>query len=377
MGLTLARYQSGGSADILAPVALLSISEALDALSAADPPDQHGAAPFVAVELRGADPSFWRDGRNRLMSAAIDNSAAVVLGVIDSEVDTTQAALIDSFDVLLSPHPGSPTAVDVADVDDAIAVLNAAITASPQASIALVKLLRLTHQASVPAALHAESLTYAMLQTGVTFRRWLSGRPQASPTIEADPAVLVHREDTHLRIQLNRPDRRNALNTTMRDQWYEALQLLLFDTSLDGAVVSGAGPNFSAGGDLDEFGSTPSPAVGHQVRSERSLPELMHRLRDRVRVHLHGTCVGAGIELPAFSQNLLADEATTFRLPEIGFGLVPGAGGTVSVTRRCGRHRAAWMALTGTAIDAPTALRWQLIDRIAPLPSSHRPEAHQ
>jgi enoyl-CoA hydratase/carnithine racemase len=45
-------------------------------------------------------------------------------------------------------------------------------------------------------------------------------------------------------------------------------------------------------------------------------------------------------------------------------GLVPGAGGTVSVPRRIGRHRAAWMMLTGETIDAPTALEWGLVDEL-------------
>ena len=159
-------------------------------------------------------------------------------------------------------------------------------------------------------------------------------------------------------------DRRNALNVDMRDQLVEALTMVDLDRSIDGALLTGRGENFSAGGDLDEFGSTPSPATGHQVRMLRSLPALMHRVSDRVRVHVHGSCIGAGIELPAFAKSVIAHPDATFRLPEIGFGLVPGAGGTVSVTRRCGRHRAAWLALTGATISAEQALRWQLVDRI-------------
>jgi enoyl-CoA hydratase/carnithine racemase len=55
----------------------------------------------------------------------------------------------------------------------------------------------------------------------------------------------------------------------------------------------------------------------------------------------------------------------TFRLPEIAMGLVPGAGGTVSLPRRIGRERTAWLALSGQAIDAPTALDWGLVDTIS------------
>ena len=52
-------------------------------------------------------------------------------------------------------------------------------------------------------------------------------------------------------------------------------------------------------------------------------------------------------------------------LPEVGLGLVPGAGGTVSLPRRIGRHRTARLGLTGERIDAATALEWGLVDRIS------------
>jgi enoyl-CoA hydratase/carnithine racemase len=80
--------------------------------------------------------------------------------------------------------------------------------------------------------------------------------------------------------------------------------------------------------------------------------------------------VGAGIELPAFVGRIVAAPGTAFRLPEIGMGLIPGAGGTVSIPRRIGRWRTLWLALTGDALDVPTALSWGLIDAIEePVPA--------
>ena len=80
---------------------------------------------------------------------------------------------------------------------------------------------------------------------------------------------------------------------------------------------------------------------------------------------MHGSCVGAGVELPAFATRVVARPDASFRLPELGMGLVPGAGGTVSLPRRIGRQRAAWLALTGVPIDVETALSWRLVDAIA------------
>ncbi|MCU1376593.1 MAG: enoyl-CoA hydratase/isomerase family protein, partial [Actinomycetia bacterium] len=100
----------------------------------------------------------------------------------------------------------------------------------------------------------------------------------------------------------------------------------------------------------------------HVIRTTRSAGRLLHALGDRVTVEVHGACVGAGTELAAFGAHVGARNFAFFRLPEVSMGLVPGAGGTVSVTRRIGRHRTAWLALTGARIDVATALAWGLVD---------------
>ena len=80
---------------------------------------------------------------------------------------------------------------------------------------------------------------------------------------------------------------------------------------------------------------------------------------------VHGPCAGAGIELAAFAGTVVAEAGTTFRLPEVGMGLIPGAGGTVSIPRRIGRWRTLYLALTGQPLDVATALAWGLADRRA------------
>ena len=144
----------------------------------------------------------------------------------------------------------------------------------------------------------------------------------------------------------------------------EALALVSEDKTITRTVVQGAGACFSAGGDLDEFGEAGDGAFAHLVRMTRSAASLLHQLRERVEFRLHGACVGAGIELPAFSNHIVAATDSFFQLPEVAFGLIPGAGGTVSVLRRIGRHRTAFMALSNQRVDAETALAWGLIDAI-------------
>jgi enoyl-CoA hydratase len=176
----------------------------------------------------------------------------------------------------------------------------------------------------------------------------------------------MQRSGDRLHLALNRPARRNAFSAAMRDALVEGLLLAEQDASIAEVILSGVGPAFCSGGDLDEFGSRPDPATAHAVRSSRSASALMARCAKRVRAELHGACVGAGIELPAFASRVVAKEGAFFQLPELALGLVPGAGGTVSLPRRIGRERTAWLALSGERIDAATARRWGLIDEIRP-----------
>ena len=110
--------------------------------------------------------------------------------------------------------------------------------------------------------------------------------------------------------------------------------------------------------------ATPDPATAPAIRTTRSAARLRARCGERVRCQLHGACVGAGIELPAFAARVYAAEDAFFQLPEVAMGLVPGAGGTVSLPRRIGRQRTAGLALSGERIDADTALSWGLVDEI-------------
>ena len=68
--------------------------------------------------------------------------------------------------------------------------------------------------------------------------------------------------------------------------------------------------------------------------------------------------------MAAFARTVVADPGTRIALPEVGLGLIPGAGGTVSVTRRIGRQRTAALALCGRELDAATALAWGLVDEV-------------
>ena len=264
-------------------------------------------------------------------------------------------------------YEGLQQACDVVVAEAAaLGVVLENIRYAPLAAMVLVQVLRVTEHLSVEQALVVESLAYATLQGGPEFRRWLAGRPPpGGPRArDAGPPVVVERDGNSVEIQLNRPGRRNALSIEIRDALCEALGLVVADPSIKTARLSGNGKCFSSGGDLDEFGTAPDPATAHAVRSLRLPAAILVQCAERVEFRLHGACIGAGAELPAFGPRVYATRDAFFQLPEIRLGLIPGAGGCVSIPRRIGRQRTAYMALSAERIDASTALAWGLVDAI-------------
>ncbi|MDP1792730.1 MAG: enoyl-CoA hydratase/isomerase family protein [Acidimicrobiales bacterium] len=233
----------------------------------------------------------------------------------------------------------------------------------PLASAAFAQLMARTPFSSVHDGLVAESEVYSSLQAGPEFAAWRAATPRVDRP-STGPAVLVARQGDELRIELHRPERRNALNVQMRDEWLDALAVAHADPAVR-VVVTGAGPSFCAGGDLDEFGTFPSPEEAHVIRLQRSIGAAIHVIRDRVTFRIHGACYGSGIELPAFAGRVEAAADTRIALPELGLGLIPGAGGTVSITARIGVERMRDLALSRQPIDAATALDWGLVDAVA------------
>ncbi|GAB2964137.1 enoyl-CoA hydratase/isomerase family protein [Amycolatopsis acidiphila] len=296
---------------------------------------------------------------------AMPPSDRIRVGVGTGEPAATSRERAAALDLTLVPLDAADDVHSVRSADPVAdaELLQAAAEANPRAALVLAQVLR-ADGLPVPAALDVESFAYSTLLGGPEFKRWLIKRgPRPLPPPARDP-VLVERAGGLLEITLNRPERRNAYGREVRDALVDALRLAVLDETVDRVLLRGAGPVFSAGGDLDEFGTTPDLATAHFVRTRGGAGRLLHQLADRVEVRLQGSCVGAGVELPAFAGTVTAHPDATFRLPEVGMGLVPGAGGTVSLPRRIGRWRTLYLALSGRALDAATAVRWGLVDAI-------------
>lgn len=269
----------------------------------------------------------------------------------------------------------APDWVDVALGADDIGRLADVVARVPGAAVTLAVLLRQTAMLPTALALAAESAAYSMLQAGPEFADWRESTPVAPDPHGDRPTVVVRRDDGRLHITLHRPHRHNAISTRLRDELYGALMVALVDDSISEIVLDGSGPSFCSGGDLGEFGLRPDPVTAHRTRLTRSPAALIDRLRQRVEVRLHGAAYGGGIEMAAFAGRVVADPGTRIALPEVGLGLIPGAGGTASLTRRIGRQRTAVLGLLGTPVDASTALAWGLVDELREMPAPNAPNA--
>jgi enoyl-CoA hydratase/carnithine racemase len=330
--------------------------------AAAETVSAAAGCPLVTLEVRSAAEARWLDG--------VDITAvpAVVVLVAPDPACLPAAGAI-AADVILTEDlaAGAPFVAPPDGLAAGIALLDARLAANPVAGAALALQLRCAAELTVAAGLVAESAAYSALQDGEEFRRWRAGRLARPPEPSAS-RVTVEKSQGELRITLARPARRNAVDWRMRDALAAALTAAAAEPAIK-VSLHGEGPDFCAGGDLDEFGSRPDPALAHLVRLTRSPAMLMHRLRDRTTAFLHGACLGAGIELPAFASCVRAAPDARVGLPEIGLGLMPGAGGTVSLPRRIGRWRTAYLGLTGDTISAQQALQWGLIDAIEDRPA--------
>ncbi|KAA0266452.1 MAG: enoyl-CoA hydratase/isomerase family protein, partial [Acidobacteria bacterium] len=149
---------------------------------------------------------------------------------------------------------------------------------------------------------------------------------------ERDGAIMV--------VTIDRPEKRNALSLEMSRRLAEAWTELRDDPGLRVAVLTGAGTEaFCAGADLSEVGAwyrsmTPIERRRHGER-EPGLGGLTRNLDPGkpVLAAVNGACLAGGLELALACDLRIAAEHATFGLPEVGWGLIPGAGGTQRLPR--------------------------------------------
>jgi len=332
-------------------------------------PDGTPQRPLVVLPLEP-----WRAagvGQAARAAAVLAQALPVTVGLLSGAPTASLRPLLDAVTLTLCPADALDeaawrTVVGVADVAGAATRLQAAAGRAPRAAVACGQLLRQTAVLPSGAGLAAEAATYSTLLGGPEFARWLAGRGEPRhQSAAAGPLVQISRDGARLSVRLDDPGRRNALSSQLREDLLAALDVAEADESISEVELTGAGLAFCSGGDLDEFGRATDLAAAYLVRLARAPWRVLDRISGRVTARVHGACIGAGTELAAFSGRVVAAPDAFFALPEVSMGLVPGAGGSVSVPRRIGRWRAGWLMLTGERLLARDAVRWGLADELA------------
>jgi enoyl-CoA hydratase/carnithine racemase len=180
------------------------------------------------------------------------------------------------------------------------------------------------------------------------------------------PYVLSRTEGSVCHLTLNRGERYNALSRDMIAALQADITRISSDASIRCVVLGAQGKGFCAGHDLKELRAHPDLAWQQALFAEcNALMVSLTRMPQPVIARVHGIATAAGCQLVSMCDLAVATEAARFALPGVNVGVfctTPAVG----VGRNVARKRVMEMLLTGEPIDAPTALRWGLVNRVVP-----------
>jgi enoyl-CoA hydratase len=177
----------------------------------------------------------------------------------------------------------------------------------------------------------------------------------------ADVLLRERRDDVEI-LTLHRPEKRNALNLELVRALHAALTDLEADATLRAVVLTGAGDHFMAGADVAELRDRRTPEALAGINS--TLFRRVEELPVPVIAALRGFALGGGCELALSADLRVAGRSVRLGQPEVGLGILPGAGATYRLPLLVGMGRAKEMILTGRWVEAEEALAIGLVNRV-------------
>ena len=185
--------------------------------------------------------------------------------------------------------------------------------------------------------------------------------------------VITEQHDGWVKLTLNRPEAKNALNTAVLARAAEALTAAAADPTVRAALICGADGTFAAGADIAEIeGKTAAEGARDPRKAHwaaiRAFPKPLVAAVD-------GFALGGGFELALMADMMVLGADARLGLPETNLGLIPGAGGAQRLLALAGRARATRMVLGGEIIDAATAYDWGIAGWLATGPALPDAEA--
>ncbi|WP_042883203.1 crotonase/enoyl-CoA hydratase family protein [Cupriavidus necator] len=185
--------------------------------------------------------------------------------------------------------------------------------------------------------------------------------------------LLYEQDGPVVTLTMNQPEQRNPLTgNTAVPEFLAAIDRIHDDQSVRCVILTGNGPSFCAGGNIQEMKRQSSPEVSEMAirqdyrRGIQRLTLALFNLEVPVIAAVNGHAIGAGLDLACMCDIRVASEKAKFAESFIKLGIIPGDGGAWLLPRIVGMSRAAELAFTGDMLDARQALEWNLVSRVVP-----------
>jgi enoyl-CoA hydratase/carnithine racemase len=173
--------------------------------------------------------------------------------------------------------------------------------------------------------------------------------------------IITERSESVLRVQLNRPMKKNAMTSRMYATLADVFNNAAKDESTRVVLWSGAGDSFSAGNDIEDFlENPPGPGDSPQARLMNALVDFDKPLIAAV----HGAAIGGGTTMLTHCDLVYAGESAKFQMPFINLAVVPEFGSSWSIPARIGHVRAAELILLGVPFDAERAAQLGFVTQV-------------
>ena len=188
----------------------------------------------------------------------------------------------------------------------------------------------------------------------------------------SDP-VLFETDGAIATITLNRPETRNALDQDVIEAIESICAGINRNIDIRVAIVTGAGPGFSSGGNVKDmrdrqglFGGSPAKMRDNYRNGIQRIPLALYRIEVPTIAAVNGPAIGAGLDLSLMCDMRIAGESAVFAESFVKVGIIPGDGGAWLLPRAISLSRACEMAFTGDRINAQLALQYGLVSQVVP-----------
>jgi len=188
------------------------------------------------------------------------------------------------------------------------------------------------------------------------------------------PALLFEKDGPLVTLTINRPESRNPLGEEGDGALFsEAAARINDDREVRAVILTGAGPAFSAGGNVkamrEKGGAFAGPGVAIRERYRTGIHRIVKSLwgiEVPMIAAVNGPAIGLGNDVACLADTRIAADTAIFGATFLKIGLIPGDGGAWLLPRVIGMARASELLYTGDTIDAATALAWGLVSRVVP-----------